>query len=95
MNQQFQNRVKGRDTEKEQGKDKQDRQGMYKRTSSIEARSYNRCCCYCGKAINITQPTCIFVALGTQHEMRISHIFICGLLSVVFGVSPECSSINL
>jgi formate/nitrite transporter FocA (FNT family) len=31
------------------------------------------------KAITITQPVWAFVALGIQHEMRVRHIFICGL----------------
>jgi len=35
--------------------------------------------------MNITQPVCVFVALGTRHEMRIRHIVICVLpLSTIF-----------
>jgi hypothetical protein len=30
------------------------------------------------KAVNITQPVCVFVTLGMQHAMRMRHI-ICGL----------------
>jgi hypothetical protein len=35
-------------------------------------------CCR-GRAINIKQPECEFVALGIQHAMRMRHIDICGL----------------
>jgi hypothetical protein len=43
---------------------------------NIEALSCNHCCS--AKAINITYCECVFVALGIQHAMRMSHV-ICGL----------------
>jgi hypothetical protein len=50
--------------------------GMYV-SGNTEARSCNHC--YNGKALSIEQTECVFLALGTQHAMRISHIVICGL----------------
>jgi hypothetical protein len=38
------------------------------------------CNLYCsGKAISITHPDYVFVALGIQRDMRMHHIVICGL----------------
>jgi hypothetical protein len=35
--------------------------------------------------MSIKQTVCVFVALGTQHEIRIRHIVICGMpLSTIF-----------
>ena len=37
----------------------------------------NHCCS--GISVSITQPVCLFVALGIQHAMRMCHTVICGL----------------
>jgi len=39
---------------------------------NTEALSYNHCCT--GKSVSITYSESVFVALGTQHEMRMCHI---------------------
>jgi hypothetical protein len=44
---------------------------------NIEAYSCNYC--YGGEAMSITQIMCVFVALGTQHAMRMHQIVIYGL----------------
>ena len=38
--------------------------------------------------MNITQPECVFVALGIQHEMLMRHIVICGLprTTIIFHI---------
>jgi hypothetical protein len=35
--------------------------------------------CSSGKAMNITYSESVFVAIGTQREIRVRHIVICGL----------------
>ena len=45
---------------------------------NIEARSCKQCCS--GKTIIIIYPECVFVALGTQHAMRMRRSVFCGLL---------------
>ena len=42
-----------------------------------DARSCNHCCSR--QAISATYSEYVFVALGTQREMRMRHIVICGL----------------
>ena len=49
-----------------------DRQSMYNAT-------LRRVHCCRGRAINIKQPECEFVALGIQHALCMRHIDICGL----------------
>jgi len=43
---------------------------------NVEELSCNQCCC--GKAVSITKPWRVFVALGTQHAMRMRHVVFCG-----------------
>jgi hypothetical protein len=42
----------------------------------IKARSCNHCCTE--KAMSITQPVRVLVALGIQYAMRMRHNVICG-----------------
>jgi hypothetical protein len=43
---------------------------------NTEARSFNDSCC--AKAVNIAYYGRVSVVLGTQREMRMRHIIICG-----------------
>jgi len=44
---------------------------------NTEAHLCNHCCS--GRAMNITQPVCVFVTLGSQHGMHMGHIIVRGL----------------
>ena len=54
---------------------------LSKRVMYVGTNTETRSCNYCssGEAISITYSECIYVALGTQREMRMRYIFICGL----------------
>jgi len=58
------------------------RQAMYVQRN-IEAHSCNHCCN--GKGINITYYECAFVALGTQHAMRMRRV----IYSPMAGPAPQ------
>ena len=65
------------------------RQTMYKRVQrNIEVPSCNHCCS--GKGISITYSECVYVALGSQHVMRMRHTVIYGMTvyTIFFHVVP-------
>jgi len=51
------------------------------KTGNVHINTEVRLCQHCcnGKALSITQPECVFLALGIQHAMHMGHIAICGL----------------
>jgi len=52
--------------------------------SNNEVRPCNHFCSK-GKKMSVTYCECVFVALGTQHEMLICHILICGLSRATYS----------
>ena len=55
---------------------KKTRRTMYVKRNN-EARPCHPCCS--GKAMSITQPVCLIVALGIQYATCMRHIVVCGL----------------
>jgi hypothetical protein len=55
----------------------------------IEMRAINHF--YRGKAISITYSECVFVALVTQHVMRMRHIVVCSLprSAIIFHIISQ------
>ena len=56
---------------------------------NIEERSCNHCCS--GKAMDITQSLCAFVALGTKHAMRMRHIILSSVVCPTLQYFPTLS----
>ena len=64
-----------------------DRQCTYK--CKIEARLCEHCCS--GKAVSITYYECVFLALGSQHAMRVRRIIFSYVACMLLPYFPTLS----